>query len=440
MDKEELALFIDNRGHDGVISSLLSYIEPGQVLFSLVPLSSWIIGTLMGNKTIASDLLPLTSDFWHICKVIQGFSILLEDFITKEKSKVMDLVLCRLRDVMLCPEVVFQVITYMGLELIPQCCCIGRSAEEEDGHKEAVQLTTSLNSRCFLKALPPLRIILQKAPCQASCLESRVFNAFKAPKLFKRPGALDYHDQQVHIKALSSIRSNKMESPNGSASLTWLPFLCLLHPNIVLWEIDVEVFMGRDICGIGLKVGHKLGLGPVSSNHDILREGFIIKEHQLLIWQVDREVNHCWLLMVDLMSHESPDSLIGTYIASIQVLLDLISYLSKLHSSAVMALVDILVDVLDPTYAKSQLHINVTFHAEEEEGHIGDHPLVVNLNTMYSMFSSIIPAMVMRVAICIQCSGSLEWLWEDFGAFFIDHAGSIEMSWSTGPMGHILFY
>ena len=107
MDKEELALFTDDRGHDGIISSLLSYIEPGQVLFSLVPLSSWIIGTLMGNKTIASDLCPLNSDFWHICKVIQGFSILLEDFITKEKSKVMDLVLCRLRDVMLCPEAVF---------------------------------------------------------------------------------------------------------------------------------------------------------------------------------------------------------------------------------------------------------------------------------------------------------------------------------------------
>ena len=49
--------------------------------------------------------------------------------------------------------------------------------------------------------------------------------------------------------------------------------------------------------------------------------------------------------MVDLMSLESPDSLIGTHIVSIQVLLDLISHLSKLHSSAIMALVDILVDV-----------------------------------------------------------------------------------------------
>ena len=121
MDKEELALFIDDRGHDRVISSLLSYIEPGQVLFSHVSLSSWIIGTLLGNKMVASDLLPLASDFWHVCKVIQGFSILLEDLITKEKSKVIDLVLCRLRDVMPCPEAVLQVITYVDLELIPQC-------------------------------------------------------------------------------------------------------------------------------------------------------------------------------------------------------------------------------------------------------------------------------------------------------------------------------
>ena len=78
---------------------------------------------------------------------------------------------------------------------------------------------------------------------------------------------------------------------------------------------------------------------------------------------------------------------------------DLICNLPKLHSGVVMALIDILVDVLDAVYPKCYLHIDVILLAEEEESHIGDNLLVVNLNTMHSMFSSIIPMTVMRVAI-----------------------------------------
>ena len=125
----------------------------------------------------------------------------------------------------------------------------------------------------------------------------------------------------MHIKVLSSIGCNKVESPNSSTSLTWLPFLCLVFPGKVLGEIDVKVFMGRDISSIGLKVGHELGPGGTGIIENIFRKGLIIDQDQLVIRKMDREVNHCWFLMVDLMSHESQDSLIGTHIASIQVLL-----------------------------------------------------------------------------------------------------------------------
>src|SRR6266481_1874042 len=403
MDKEHCSLSVDDRSHDGLISSLLSHIEHGYTLLSLVPLSSWIIGALLSNKIIANDLLPLASDLWHVSEVSQGFgATLLEDLVTKEKAKVIDLILCRLWHVMPCPQAVFQVITYVCcLELIPQCCGIGGSAKDQDGHKEAVKLTASLHPSRFLKALSPLRIILKKATCQASCLEGRIFNALKAPQFYKRLGAFDYHDQHAHIKALSCIGSNKVESANGSASLTYLPFFISLHPDIVLGEVDVEVFMGRLINGIGLKVGHELGLGVVGPLHDLLRKGLIIECDQLLIRKVDGEVNHSRLLMVDFMSHDSPDSLIATHIASIQVLFNLICNLTKLHSSAVMALVDIFVDVFDTTHTKGQLHIDMTLKVEDEVGHIGDHPLVVKFSTTYVMFLSIIFATIMRVAIHI---------------------------------------
>ena len=103
----------------------------------------------------------------------------------------------------------------------------------------------------------------------------------------------------MHIKALSSIRCNKVESPNSSVPLTWLPFLCLVFPDIVLWEIDVKVFMGRDISSIGLKVGHELGPGSTSIMEDILRKGLIIEQDQLLIRKMDRGQP---LLAPDLMS------------------------------------------------------------------------------------------------------------------------------------------
>jgi len=120
----------------------------------------------------------------------------------------------------------------------------------------------------------------------------------------------------------------------------------------VLGEVYVEVFMDRLINGIGLKVGHELGFGVVGSLHHPLRKGLIIECDQLLIRKVDGKVHNSRLLMVDFMSHDSPDSLIATHIVSIQVLFNLICNLNKLHSSVVMALVDIFVDVFDTTHTK----------------------------------------------------------------------------------------
>jgi len=197
--------------------------------------------------------------------------------------------------------------------------------------------------------------------------------------------------------------------------------------------------MCSDVCGIGLEIGHELGLGAGGLLHDFFRKGLIIEKDHLLFREVDGKVHNSWVLMVNPMPHESPDCLICTNIASIQVLLDLIRGFAKLHGSAVMALVYIFVDILDAPYSKGQLHIDVTYKEKEEEGHMGNHPLVVKLGTTNVMFPAIIPVMIRGVAITAKSCGCLEWFWKMFGALAINHTGCIRVGRSTGAMGHELF-
>ena len=188
-------------------------------------------------------------------KVTQGFPRLQKDLITKEEAKVIDLILCWFRDVMSCDETVCQVITYVGLELIPQCCSIGGSTEEEDGHKEVAKLTASFHCSCFLEALSPFCIIFQKATCKASSFESGIPDTLEAPEFSKWFGTFDYHEQKANIEALACIGRHKVKSANGSTSLTPVPFLCGLDPGEIFGKINIEVFMCQMMPGPRVWVG-----------------------------------------------------------------------------------------------------------------------------------------------------------------------------------------
>src|SRR5882724_4180116 len=105
-----------------------------------------------------------------------------------------------------------------------------------------------------------------------------------------------------------------METTNGCAPLMCLPLPLRCLPSVVFGEIDVQMFMCSDVCSIGLEIGHELGLGAGGLLHDFFRKGLIIEKDHLLYREVDGKVHNTWVLMVNLMPHESTDCLICTNI------------------------------------------------------------------------------------------------------------------------------
>ena len=83
----------------------------------------------------------------------------------------------------------------------------------------------------------------------------------------------------------------------------------------------------------------------------------------------------CWKLQ------ESPYSFTGRDIAGIQVELDLIFTCTKLHSCAIVTLVDVFVNVLDSLDRKDAFHVDVTSILPEPEAWIGNNPTIIDLMT-----------------------------------------------------------
>jgi hypothetical protein len=72
-----------------------------------------------------------------------------------------------------------------------------------------------------------------------------------------------------------------------------------------------------------------------------------IKNDCLLLGKMDLKAQNTGQMILDLKEIKAPVCLTAADIACIQVVLDLIMSSAKLHGGAIMALVDILVDILD---------------------------------------------------------------------------------------------
>ena len=81
-----------------------------------------------------------------------------------------------------------------------------------------------------------------------------------------------------------------------------------------------------------------------------------------------------WGDKVHLIGHIAPEGLMLGNIAGIQVLLDLIQTCAKFHGSAVMALVDVLVNVLDGLDGCNPLEIDVTAIFPDEVRTVRHYP------------------------------------------------------------------
>jgi hypothetical protein len=76
---------------------------------------------------------------------------------------------------------------------------------------------------------------------------------------------------------------------------------------------------------------------------------------------------------------ETPEGLAGRNIAGIQVLPNLIITGAKLHGDTIMALVDILVDVLQGLDGGDDLNVDVAAVFPYEIGTVSDDPAIVHL-------------------------------------------------------------
>ena len=109
---------------------------------------------------------------------------------------------------------------------------------------------------------------------------------------------------------------------------------------------------------------------------------------------MNRERNNWWPLSAKLMLQKSLACLISTDIVSIQILLYFILVLTQLHSGVIVALLEVLVNILDGVHIEGEFYIDVILHLEEEERRIENDPSVVHCKTMNFMLYTSVPTTI----------------------------------------------
>jgi hypothetical protein len=140
----------------------------------------------------------------------------------------------------------------------------------------------------------------------------------------------------------------------------WFPFASLEVVDKGRGKVLVVDVVGIVILRIGLEVGSEhCGLGSSSLNNLLQRiDAILILCDHLLTWKVDLKVNDIGMDCMHLILHQPSKGFALRDVACIQIELDLILTISKLHDGTVVTLVDIFIDVLDPSDGANALYID----------------------------------------------------------------------------------
>jgi hypothetical protein len=141
-----------------------------------------------------------------------------------------------------------------------------------------------------------------------------------------------------------------------------------LANEVIWWECCIFLVPCSE-CGIQTAM-FKKGLAKLC----IIR----VKDDTLLIRKVDLKAHYIGVLLLHVKKVKPPHSLTAANEPRIQVLANLICSSAKLHCCPVMALVDILVDVLDSLDRGNRLYVDMAPVLPEEIGRMAHHPLVVH--------------------------------------------------------------
>jgi hypothetical protein len=248
-------------------------------------------------------------------------------------------------------RVALEVITDVLPKGIPQCPWISRVALLENGDKKVAHLTPNCHMLCFFQALAPLIVVLCKTIGNAGLSKSGMEDALKGTQVFKRGGTSDNSEKKTQVKALSRRGMSIIHPAYLEVLFPDSPDIIVLVPDHLGRKVLIEGIVDNAILmkSIGLKPTSESGIPVCISVKSILETDISvgIENNGLLLGKMNLKAQNTGIMILDLKKVKAPVGLTAADIARIQVMLDLIMGSAKLHCSAVMALVDIFVDILD---------------------------------------------------------------------------------------------
>jgi hypothetical protein len=122
--------------------------------------------------------------------------------------------------------------------------------------------------------------------------------------------------------------------------------------------IEVVVCLWNGL--VSLELCHELGILVDGTICDICCFIARVEEDHLLVLEMHRKMIDCGAFLMHGELKDVPAYLRWTYVMTIDVIIDLIYPLSNFDCGQVMAIVDILVNILDSLYGGANLYIDVT--------------------------------------------------------------------------------
>src|ERR1700690_3693442 len=236
---------------------------------------------------------------------------------------------------------------------------------------------------------------------------------------------------------------NKRHATYGKASFMGLPLFPLGIPSEFLRKILIEVVVGfRDVL-IGLEPCCELGILIPCTFQNII--GFIVcmEVDHLLILEMDREVIDGRLFHVHWKLKDVPACFDRTNVTTINIILNLIDLLvlAHLYSGKIVALVDILVNILYGLDRRTNLDIDAAVILGREIWAIRDNITIVkDVSTVGGVGATIVWPGIFWVTIFSKAGFLTKVLPIILAAFVIDHAWRIGVFRTTGTMEHALCY
>jgi hypothetical protein len=278
--------------------------------------------------------------------------------------------------------------------------------------------------------LPSLIVVLYKTIDNTGLSEGGILNTLKSVSIFMTGGTSDNSEKETQIKVLSRRRVSIIHPANLNALLPGCPDTPLPVPDHDVRKVLVEGATDGGIImikSIGRKPSSKCGVPVLIALKSLLKSVPVgMNDNCLLLGKMNCQTQNTGLMILNFKEVKTPVGLTAADIARIQVKLDLILGSAKLHGGAIMALVDILVDVLDSFDKGDRLHIDVTPILPDEILAVTDDPSVVNLIFALWTCSNGLPSIETSgpgIGVFSDAGALIEGLGKSFGAFAILHAG-----------------